>query len=104
MFGGLRSYDVLEKGREWKGVGKGRGATRAEQGRASEQARKKRTSVHHQVHGGSGENGAVAGRQDFCDQARAVLLVHVRGCVAQDGHDEVDGVGVPVGRDEGAGT
>jgi hypothetical protein len=57
----------------------------------------KRTSVHHHVHGCARENGGVAWCQDLCDQPGAVLLVHVRGGVAQDGHDEVDGVGVPVG-------
>jgi hypothetical protein len=58
----------------------------------------KRTSVHHHVHGRARENGGVARRQDLCDQPGAVLLVHVRGGVAQDGHDEVDGVWVVMRR------
>ena len=62
----------------------------------------KRTSVHHHVHGCARENGGVARRQDLRDQPCAVFLVHVRGGVAQDGHDVVDGVWVIVRREHRA--
>jgi hypothetical protein len=67
-------------------------------GRKERRDRTKRTGVHHHMHGCSRENGGVAWCEDFCDQPGAVLLVHVRGGVAQDGHDEVDGVWMVVRR------
>jgi hypothetical protein len=95
MEGCIRAmYDVIGNRR----VGTERGRGRRKRGRH------KRTSVHHHVHRSPREDGGVARGQDLRDQPGAVLLVHVRGGVARDGHDVVDRVRVPVRWEHRAGA
>jgi len=63
-----------------------------------------RTNGATHVHAGLRKDRGHAGSKCLCDEARAVLLVHVGRSVAVDRHDVVAGSRVVVGWQHGAGA